>query len=114
MIKTKNSNRLAPKDPSNINPISLAPAYVSLRGVLCVAFLANSCLLSEWAYTIPTSVRCFPAAIFELLTSQQCQNLVSNFKDLSFQQELKNKDFFNMLQRITIDQTYVEQFVIKF
>ena len=81
VIFTKIPNSLAPKDAPEPNPFFLPPTHVSLRDVLSLRFLTNFWLLSELRRRRYLATRCFPATIFELLTSQ---NLVSDFKNQVF------------------------------
>ena len=86
ILKTKYSYRLAPKDLSDSNPASLTPAYVSLKRDLYLVFLANFCPFSEFRR------QCNVGAVFlpRYLNYSPLKVLVSNFKNLKFQQ------FFNV------------------
>ena len=79
-FETKNPNTLSPKDPPDTNPLTVPLAYVSMRRVLCVAFLATSRLLSELHKQFRLLRVDFPPQYL----NYSPQNLVSNFSFNNF------------------------------
>ena len=69
-----------PRDPPDTNPLTVPLAYVSMRRVLCVAFLATSCLLSE----LRKQFRLLPIVFPLQYLNYSPQNLVSNFSFNNF------------------------------